>query len=498
MKALSILVLLAVFSAAPVSREAADAQGEFPVPTETSAPVNTIIEEKLPSEFRQPPPEALELPAEPPAPPDAGPAESPDKEPQPQGIDAEQPAETPEQTPQPPESAENEQRAADEEAPELEQPQEETVELPPSPEPPPPPPDAITAITKLRDRVLLHPDDMDARVTLGNRLIEIGDMEAAIDEYRTVLRLYPEHPQAHLNLGTALMLKQDWRNALTELKEAVKLDPSLAQAHYSLATIYYTKGNTSAAIQSYHQVLKLNPDFPEAHYRLGLVLKVANLQREAALELEEAALSGIAKAQYALGNAYKSGQGVDKDLAMAITWWSRAAEQGLPEALQEMTQLRRVAVSTSSKLKRRAEAINEAFKEFTNDLWLDYPDLERKEDSRSVGITLLERGRTAEALRVLLREAYALNEAAQIELVRIYEQGLDGQLDSHGQWILDYLENTASDGVPHSRATLARIYAKGLGVSADHAKAKGYLKGLPKAEAQRIWNELTASVSPDS
>ena len=132
------------------------------------------------------------------------------------------------------------------------------------------------------------------------------------------------------------------------------------------------------------------------------------------------------------------------------------------------------------------EASNAALDRLTE----HFPDLDRDQPTETVGTTLLKQGRTAEALPVLLREAYALNEISHATLVQLYEQGLDGQLPPHGQWILSYLESTAADGAVPSRMALARIYAKGLGLAPDQAKAKSYLKGLPKDDVKRILDEV--------
>ena len=372
---------------------------------------------------------------------------------------------------------------------------------PASPSPPLAPPVVVPApipltplevLAQARQALHAEPDAQEPRLTLGRTLFQLGDTDGAIDEYRTALRFHPTVAQAHLDLGTALMAKQDWRSAMTELQEAARLDPTLVQAHYSMGTIHYTRGNIQSAIKAYQEALRLKPDFAEAHYRLGLVLKMAGRDKDAAQELEAAALAGLAKAQYFLGNAYRSGQGVEKSQLMAITWWAQAFEQGLPEASQALTQLRRLAAVKGNLQTKQSKAAAEAFKNYCDQLWLDFPDLDRDQPTQTVGTTLLKQGRTAEALPVLLREAYALNEISHATLVQLYEQGLDGQLPPHGQWILSYLESTAADGAISSRMALARIYAKGLGLAPDLARAKSYLKGLPREDVKRILDDVAS------
>jgi tetratricopeptide (TPR) repeat protein len=372
--------------------------------------------------------------------------------------------------------------------------QSQALPTPPPVQPSPPVslPTPLEVVAQSRKGLQLEPDALEPRLKLGNALFQLGDTDGAIDEYRTALRFHPTTAQGHLDLGTALMAKQDWRGAATELQEAIRLDPSLTAAHYTLGAVQYTRGNVQSAIQAYQEALRQKPDFSEAHYRLGLVLKLAGREKEAAQELEAAALAGLAKAQYFLGNAYRSGHGVDKNQVMAITWWSRAFEQGLPEAAQALTQLRRLAAVRGPLQTKQSKAASEAFRDYCEQLWLDFPDVERDQPGETLGTTLLKLGRTADALPVLLRESYALNDIAHAALVDVYEKGLDGQLPPHGQWILTFLETTAGDGVLASKVALARVYGKGEGVQADLAKAKAYLKGVPKDEAKRLLEEVSS------
>jgi TPR repeat protein len=54
----------------------------------------------------------------------------------------------------------------------------------------------------------------------------------------------------------------------------------------------------------------------------------------------DAALVGIAEAQFQLGFIYFNGQGIEADRGLAIHWWSKAAENGLEKARVRLAQLR--------------------------------------------------------------------------------------------------------------------------------------------------------------
>ncbi len=346
--------------------------------------------------------------------------------------------------------------------------------------------DQTSTITDLREAVRRQPESAETRFTLAATLYNAGEFDGAIDEYRLLLKLQPDHRQARLNLAVALMATQHWREAVAELLETLRLAPDLAQAQYNLGTAYFALKNWPAAIEAYRHALKLNPDYPDAHYRLGLALKQAKRDSEAVDELLLAARDGIAKAQYLLGNAFQSGQGVKKSWARAIAWWFLAAEQGLQEAHDALARLRRLAMEKGGRGAKDATAAAQAFQDFRADLWLDFPDLVPSTDGEGVGATLLKQGHVQDAVPVLIREAYALGEVSHYLLERLYEEGVEGRLAPYDPRILRYLETTAAEGLTPSRLALARLYAKGLGVPRDPARVKALLKGLPKEEAQLI------------
>jgi len=341
--------------------------------------------------------------------------------------------------------------------------------------------DAVMELGELRSAVRMSPNSADGRLKLAQGLYRIGDLDAAIDECRMAIAMKPDDARAHLQLGVALMAKQDWRASLAELKETTRLNPELTQAHYNLGTVYYTTGNLKAAIQSYRKALELQASFPDARYRLALVLKLAHRDQESVQFMEEAALGGVPQAQYFLGNAYRNGQGVEKNPTLAIRWWTTAVAFGQQRAAESLSQLRRQALSPDQSERRRKDAI-EAFRQYRDELWADYPNAIRNESSESLGIALLKDSQASNGVTALFAEAFALSETAQDELARLYETGLDIRLAQFDTRILACFATTAADGFIPSKKALARIYGKGLGVAPDLQKAKAMLKGLSKQE----------------
>ena len=349
--------------------------------------------------------------------------------------------------------------------------------------------DAIMVLGELRSAVRVSPNNAADRLKLAQGLYAIGDLDAALDECRVALKLESNNARAHLQLGVTLMAKQDGHAAAIALMEAILLDPELTHAHYSLGSVQYSLGNLTAAIESYRRALELQPNFPDARYRLALVLKLTNRHQEAMQFMEEAAIGGVPQAQYFMGNAYRNGQGVERNLALAIRWWTNAVEFGQQRAAESLSQLRRQALSPDQSERRRKDAI-EAFRQYRDELWADYPDADRNDPNESLGIALLKDSQASNGITALFAEAFALGETAHDELARLYETGLDTRLAQFDRRILACFATTAADGFIPSKKALARIYGKGLGITPDLQKAKAMLKGLSKQEMKDVMDEI--------
>ena len=173
---------------------------------------------------------------------------------------------------------------------------------------------------------------------------------------------------------------------------------------------------------------------------------------------------------------------------------TKAVEFGQQRAAEALSQLRRQALSSDQAERRRHDAI-EAFRQYRDELWADYPDTARTDPSDSLGIVLLKDSQASNGVTALFAEAYALSETAHDELARLYETGLDTRLAQFDKRILTYFSTTAADGFIPSKKTLARIYGKGLGVTPDLQKAKAMLKGLSKQEMQEILDEIAEQLA---
>ena len=116
-------------------------------------------------------------------------------------------------------------------------------------------------------------------------------------------------------------------------------EKGVMQAQYALADIYAEKqGNAKAAVEWYSKAAEQG--HAEAHYKLAAIYEhgangvktdsqeSTRLYQIAASEMDVFAQQGSADAQNVLAGMYQQGQGVKKDLAIALRWWEKAALQG--------------------------------------------------------------------------------------------------------------------------------------------------------------------------
>ena len=353
--------------------------------------------------------------------------------------------------------------------------------------------DLIGAKAELREALRLQPDLVQARFSLGTAQYLGGEVDSAIDTYRTVIRQQPDLAHAHLHLGIAFMVTHDWTGAQSALQTAVSLQPDSVAAHYNLGLVRNRLGDRRGAVESYREALRIRPDHAEAHYQLGLALKQSKRETEATKEFLAAAQAGVPQAQYHVGVAYASGTGVERNLASAISWWFLAADQEMPQAKEALADLRKMTLPTNKRSAGEARVVQDAFAAFRRSLWQQVSGLKGRAPDESVGVALLQAGRVHEAVPVLLHEAAALGEQAQVQLESLYVGGVEGQLAPYDRRIFEYFKAAGEEKLPFPRLVLARIYARGLGVPQDTGKALSLLKGNQREDAQALAKELSAS-----
>ncbi|MER3429177.1 MAG: hypothetical protein C4334_14005 [Pyrinomonas sp.] len=134
------------------------------------------------------------------------------------------------------------------------------------------------AFEELRRTIQLDPNNLDAKVKMGNYLLLVRPPQ--IDEAerlaREVLERDQNHIEGHILLGSVLFQKGDRDGALAELNRAVEIDPQRIESHLSLARFYVQTGDRAKAEEVYKRAISINERSALAHMEYGRFLIAQN------------------------------------------------------------------------------------------------------------------------------------------------------------------------------------------------------------------------------
>ena len=120
-------------------------------------------------------------------------------------------------------------------------------------------PRALRAVHHL---VSVHPEDLAARLTLGNVHALMGNIDEARDVYAAVLAMEPLCVEARLYLSMAEMQAGEGAEARKELTRALFLEPTLAIGHYLLGQVSEDLQEPEAARRAYRNAVNLRRSPP--------------------------------------------------------------------------------------------------------------------------------------------------------------------------------------------------------------------------------------------
>jgi chemotaxis protein methyltransferase CheR len=134
-------------------------------------------------------------------------------------------------------------------------------------------PKALRTVRRLADE---EPDDLAARLTLGNVHALMGNLDEAREAYQYALSREALCVEARLYTALAEMQGGQLDDARLELTRALFLEPTLAVGHYLLGQVNERKGDLEGALRSYrnaisqrkqpkHELIGHFPDLPRSN-----------------------------------------------------------------------------------------------------------------------------------------------------------------------------------------------------------------------------------------
>ena len=184
------------------------------------------------------------------------------------------------------------------------------------------------ALPLLWQAAALAPDDADVQQRLGEALLRLGVLDAAIDAFRHALSARPDFQKAANSLILGLVQAGRGPDAMDEARRFIAAAPGDPDRYFTLG-LAQSDQDVGGAIATFRRVLTLAPGHVLARYNLALVLQRADRQTEAADELRRAiAIDPRPEAYYTLGViAWHQG---DLDRAVSALGEAIAAEPNTP------------------------------------------------------------------------------------------------------------------------------------------------------------------------
>lgn len=156
----------------------------------------------------------------------------------------------------------------------------------------------------LVDGLAGHLQGASIHVKRGNRAMEEGQVELAIELYGTAAERAPDDPTIHYNLGAALARAGRREEAVERFRQAVELDPEYRDAHYNLATALGEAGRWEEAARHFERAWRIDPLDASARLDWARALERAGDAAGALRELAALAESLAGQASPLAGRAH--------------------------------------------------------------------------------------------------------------------------------------------------------------------------------------------------
>ncbi|MEK6280157.1 MAG: tetratricopeptide repeat protein [Acidobacteriota bacterium] len=149
------------------------------------------------------------------------------------------------------------------------------------------------AFEALRKTTQLDPENLDARVKLGNYYIAAAkgnsQLVAEADRLaREILEKNPNHVEGHILMGSVLYAQNEREKAFTEINRAIQLDPRRVESYLSLSRFYIVTNDKVKAEETFQRALSVNYNSGLAHTEYGKFLAQLARLGDAEAEMRKA------------------------------------------------------------------------------------------------------------------------------------------------------------------------------------------------------------------
>ncbi len=149
------------------------------------------------------------------------------------------------------------------------------------------------AFEELRKTTQLDPENLDARVKLGNYYIAAakGNSQLVAEADRLakeILQKDPNHVEGHILMGSVLYAQNEREKAFAEINHAIQLNPKRVESYLSLARFYIVTNDKAKAEETFQRAISVNSNSGLAHTEYGKYLAQLARLGEAEAEMRKA------------------------------------------------------------------------------------------------------------------------------------------------------------------------------------------------------------------
>ena len=129
---------------------------------------------------------------------------------------------------------------------------------------------AAEAVRLYREYLSLYPDRADVRVYLGGALLNLDQLQAALDEANRAIALAPRYAKGYILAGRVYSAREQWDAAQRLFETAQHLDPRDLDAWYFSGRAYYVANRFEPAIAAFERALREGAEQSRVYENLGL------------------------------------------------------------------------------------------------------------------------------------------------------------------------------------------------------------------------------------
>lgn len=212
------------------------------------------------------------------------------------------------------------------------------------------------AFEELRKTTQLDPENLDARVKLGNYYIAAakGNSQLVAEADRLakeILQKDPNHVEGHILMGSVLYAQNEREKAFAEINHAIQLNPKRVESYLSLARFYIVTNDKTRAEETFQRAISVNNNSGLAHTEYGKYLAQLGRLGDAEAEMRKAVeVEPTNRAsRFVLASFYLVNKQFDK---------AEVAYKALAELDKDKPDSRAVLADFYSSINRLDEAIN--------------------------------------------------------------------------------------------------------------------------------------------